>query len=177
SVISGAALYSAIQDAKVTAMISDMNEVGKAYDAYYLDVGSELAIVDSGVYIDIQKIVDDNSSNWKGPYSSLPKHSSISYGLDHPLYQAVYIGEMLNGSWTDNGAIATWATTTRCDTGTVGGSCDFWVVFQDVPMSIYEALDKKVDGSVDGQNGNVRLVSWSGIASHHVYLKYRPKQN
>tara|TARA_Y100000590_G_scaffold312511_1_gene353198 strand:- start:819 stop:1040 length:222 start_codon:yes stop_codon:yes gene_type:complete len=42
SVISGAALYSAIQEARVTQLITSLNEIGKAYEAYILDTGAEI---------------------------------------------------------------------------------------------------------------------------------------
>jgi hypothetical protein len=42
SVISGAALYSAIQQSKVIALITDLNEIGKAYTAFALDTGQDL---------------------------------------------------------------------------------------------------------------------------------------
>ena len=176
SVISGAALYSAIQQSKVTAVITEMGEVGKAYDGYYLDTGSELPIISDGVYIDIQKLVDSTVTNWSGPYISYPKHSSIAYGLEHPLYGAIYIGEMLNGTWASNTGSPGWKDSTNCSTGTVGGTCDIWVVFQDVSTDLYNALDNEIDGAVNGQTGNLRLVQ-VGAGTRHVYLKYRPKQS
>ena len=39
SVISGAALYSAIQDYKITATVAQFEEFAKATDAYLLDTG------------------------------------------------------------------------------------------------------------------------------------------
>tara|TARA_Y100001960_G_scaffold333703_1_gene440401 strand:+ start:58 stop:294 length:237 start_codon:yes stop_codon:yes gene_type:complete len=41
SVISGAALYSAIQDAKAMALLTEMREVTKAWEQFYLDTGAE----------------------------------------------------------------------------------------------------------------------------------------
>ncbi|HAG52695.1 MAG TPA: hypothetical protein DCL21_02800 [Alphaproteobacteria bacterium] len=40
SVISGAALYSAIQNAKAISLLTELQEVGKATESYYLDTGS-----------------------------------------------------------------------------------------------------------------------------------------
>ena len=174
SVISGAALYSAIQDSKVTALLTEMNEVGKAYDSYYLDTGNELGSLSIDSYLDIHKLVSSTEAGWAGPYVSY-KTSSENFSLEHPQYDKVRIGEMLNGNWTDNTA-TTWIGTTNCSTGTVGGTCDVWIMFRDVPLDIYNALDKRVDGSLNTESGNVRMVTWSGIPNV-TFLKYRPKQN
>lgn len=39
SVISGAALYSAIQNSKATALYVQLSELGKAWESYYIDTG------------------------------------------------------------------------------------------------------------------------------------------
>jgi Tfp pilus assembly protein PilE len=174
SVISGAALYSAIQNSKVTALLTEMNEVGKAYDAYYLDTGNELAALSVDSYLDVHKLVSSTEKGWAGPYLSYVA-SSENFSLEHPQYDRVRIGEMLDGDWTDNTA-TTWIGTTNCSTGTVGSDCNVWIVFRDVQLEIYNALDKLIDGSLNTQSGNVRMVTWSGIPNV-VFLKYRPKQN
>tara|TARA_Y100000590_G_scaffold6090_1_gene8070 strand:+ start:73 stop:666 length:594 start_codon:yes stop_codon:yes gene_type:complete len=71
SVISGAALYSAIQESKVTAAIAEINEVKKAIEQYILDTGSEPRFHSSAHY----KIIDlikkpANVDGWNGPYLS-----------------------------------------------------------------------------------------------------------
>ena len=66
SVISGAALYSAIQNSKVTAAITEMNEVGKAWEAHYLDTGEMPNRVNSSSsdteyhILRTKELVDDN---------------------------------------------------------------------------------------------------------------------
>ena len=42
SVISGAALYSAIQQAKVTETVTELDNISKAWAQYYLDTGEVL---------------------------------------------------------------------------------------------------------------------------------------
>ena len=68
SVISGAALYSAIQESKVTALIVDMNELAKASEAYLLDTGVELNISSNDIYLDARKLHTDTATGWNGPY-------------------------------------------------------------------------------------------------------------
>ena len=71
SVISGAALYSAIQDAKVTSFYTSMLEVEKAIIALKLDTGG-MTQVGSGASADVNMADlirnDTNRPGWKGPY-------------------------------------------------------------------------------------------------------------
>ncbi len=175
SVISGAALYSAIQQSKVVALITEINEVGKAYDAYYLDTGVELTFNSSPVYLEIHNLVTSTVPNWNGPYLSYETNAEL-YSLSHKTYDRIRISEMLDGNWISNGSSSLWEDSTKCTGGTVGGTCSIWIVFRDMPLDTYNALDEMVDGSVDSQSGNVRYVSWSGIP-YVTFVKYRPKQN
>ena len=72
SVISGAAWYSAIQQSKVIAIVSDLNEIGKAYEAYILDTGANPSdnSVHSGHFDIADLVVDPSVSGWSGPYLS-----------------------------------------------------------------------------------------------------------
>jgi len=71
SVITGAALYNAVQDARATAVISDLNEIGKAYDSYLLDTGSQVPINTTEVkLLNIKELVTSTMRGWKGPYLS-----------------------------------------------------------------------------------------------------------
>jgi type II secretory pathway pseudopilin PulG len=70
SVISGAALYSAIQDAKMTSMYTSLKEIEKAIEHFYLETGyKEFA----NIY-DIHRLLENPSSDavsgWNGPYIS-----------------------------------------------------------------------------------------------------------
>ena len=75
SVISGAALYSAIQEAKVTALFTEMSEIEKALESHYLDTGSVPKKSGSNptADLDLSQLVvnNDGAINWKGPYLSL----------------------------------------------------------------------------------------------------------
>lgn len=68
SVITGSSLYSAIKQAQVTAMITELQELGKSYDAYLLDTRKQLSISASFVYLQIEKLLSDTVKDWKGPY-------------------------------------------------------------------------------------------------------------
>lgn len=82
SVISGAALYSAIQQSKVVAIVTEMQEVEKAVEAYYLDTGNFLPPITgatSAYDLDMTPLVENSESlsGWKGPYLSYSQHGHI----------------------------------------------------------------------------------------------------
>ena len=47
SIIAGTALHSVIQKAKVTTILTEMKEAGKAWEAYYIDTGTNLPPVNT----------------------------------------------------------------------------------------------------------------------------------
>ena len=69
SVISGAALYSAIEGAKITAFHANLTEIEKALEVYYLDVG----FYDKSSNIFNLTILLENTNldnGWNGSYMS-----------------------------------------------------------------------------------------------------------
>ncbi|HAG53244.1 MAG TPA: hypothetical protein DCL21_05615 [Alphaproteobacteria bacterium] len=79
SVISGAALYSAIQNTRVISQVNSMKEIEKALEAYYLDTGQLPGASSNNPSNDlsIKALVEKpaNVNNWNGPYISLTKHT------------------------------------------------------------------------------------------------------
>tara|TARA_Y100000590_G_C15643356_1_gene985888 strand:- start:693 stop:1436 length:744 start_codon:yes stop_codon:yes gene_type:complete len=86
SVISGAALYSAIQNSQATALYTEMKEVFKAWEQYYIDTGSQLkrrdlSMADYNSYIYETKwlVVEPTGiNNWQGPYLD---YTELSTGM------------------------------------------------------------------------------------------------
>jgi type II secretory pathway pseudopilin PulG len=80
SVISGAALYSAIQQSKVTAFITNLEELEKSIEQYYLDTGVIMRPSSGNPTMDLS--VDElfmepvGVNNWNGPYTQLERVSS-----------------------------------------------------------------------------------------------------
>ncbi|PPR10971.1 MAG: hypothetical protein CFH44_00105 [Proteobacteria bacterium] len=68
SVISGASLYSAIQESKTTKNLANFTELSKAWEQYLLDIGVTLP-KDSGDLLKAKNLVSniDNKSGWSGP--------------------------------------------------------------------------------------------------------------
>ena len=92
SVISGAALYSAIQESKVVALYTEFQEIGKAYEQYYLDVGDDIAEHTADIYIKFVDLVNDPSViGWNGPYINVELNPSYDHIYDHKQYGGVFI--------------------------------------------------------------------------------------
>jgi Tfp pilus assembly protein PilE len=165
SVISGAALYSAIQEAKVIAAIAEMNEVGKAYEAYYLDTGTELNLI-ANPYLEIQELVESTKTGWKGPY--LPYKISTNIRLNNGKYTMI-IYELKDGPWAGS-TEADWINA-KCDLNNVTGNCGTWIATTSLPIDIINALDLKIDGEKDYTTGKVRYFKSNG-AGNYVMIRY-----
>ena len=173
SVISGAALYSSIQDAKVTALVTEMNDIIKAWEQYYLDTGvmpPRHEISDSsqnGFYS--QKTIDlvknNGVSGWAGPYLSYEVDSSGST-LKHPEYYHINMNIIDDNG--NLGATSSWASE-KCTSGKV---CSLWLQINGIPNeTLASAIDAKIDGVIDKDAGNLRWYDGSGIGSYRIHLK------
>jgi type II secretory pathway pseudopilin PulG len=168
SVISGAALYSAIQDSKVTALITENKEVVKAFEQYYLDTGSIPKGVDQETTY-LEKLVTntDNIAGWNGPYWSEVKGA--------PLYLKSSTDHVIGINF---GKDTTWGDATGrtdCTVMSAGEACYFWTATQWFPVSFCEAVDAKIDGTVDADEGSVRLwTPTSNPGECTIYIKAMP---
>jgi type II secretory pathway pseudopilin PulG len=169
SVISGAALYSAIQDSKVTSLIADMNEIGKALDAYQLDTG-QLPPFHSTArnYMDAMELVESSVTGWNGPYYSGEQSGTThpqELNIKYPAYDYIGLRRMTTGTWA---AIA--------DAMCVDASknpCAIYTLIAIVPKAVADGVDEKVDGSLSPNDGNVRVYSDDGT-NWSLWMKYRP---
>ena len=171
SVISGAALYSAIQQARVTSVITELNEIAKAYDAYILDTGQDLPRDTSSVYFAQNLITNDtNADKWNGPYIQYDKHSS-GRGLNHSTYSTdnpmtFYLRLANSSSW--GGATVDPADVT-CSSA---DPCYTWIQVY-IPKQLASAVDKEIDGTENASEGNLRVYQ-PASGYHAVYLKHAP---
>tara|TARA_Y100001960_G_scaffold305170_1_gene359059 strand:- start:5216 stop:5929 length:714 start_codon:yes stop_codon:yes gene_type:complete len=175
SVISGAALYSAIQQSKVISIITDMNEIGKAWEAYYLDTGTSLAQTDSSDNSDIDfyrlkirdLITDPSVNNWQGPY--INREYTTDYSLKYPSGFLTAITLTDDKVW---GGTTSWSPAGYCQSG---DSCHLYIFLED-SNNLASKIDDYVDGGDGLQTGNFR--AWTPNASSHRYfLKYAPIAN
>lgn len=165
SVISGASLYSAIQEAKVTQQLAQIKEIEKAIEQYILDTGSMIPLSTSlpGADLSIISLVQQPAgvSGWKGPYLSLtPKDDGTDY-----MFRDNYPGKVyaLTHSATEE-----WSPDTikNCSSTTSQACAVYILHISDV--SYINQFKAKLDGtSTNFKTGNVRKVD----AYDHVYFK------
>tara|TARA_Y100001960_G_scaffold317499_1_gene385908 strand:+ start:1611 stop:2216 length:606 start_codon:yes stop_codon:yes gene_type:complete len=175
SVISGAALYSAIQQAKATSFITEMREIAKAWEQYYLDTGVSLAQHSSdssnigGFHrLKTNHLVSDSGvSGWNGPYLSYKPNTSSEL-LYHNTYGDIYIF-LLNSAAGWN----SWSSG-YCKSGE---SCFNWVLVNGIGSdSLAKSMDAILDDSDGFQNGDFRWRNYNtGVWEY--YLKVMPTKN
>jgi type II secretory pathway pseudopilin PulG len=73
SVISGASLYSAIQESKITSLYVQLKEFEKAIESFMLDTGRKISSDSSWVYMSEiasgkEKLTTNDIDAWNGPY-------------------------------------------------------------------------------------------------------------
>jgi len=160
SVISGAALYSAIQEAKVTSLITEINEVGKAYNAYRLDVGSNVGTL-GGVsdpndeMVRFKDLIDSSAIGWKGPYLSY-QEDSVN-GIGYLKKEGYNTFGLRRYGLSDSGPLKS-----KNELCTAGNICAVWILFMPVDLTIVNAVEAKIDGTVDFGKGNVRSFEAGG---------------
>tara|TARA_Y100001960_G_scaffold313566_1_gene376675 strand:+ start:1928 stop:2545 length:618 start_codon:yes stop_codon:yes gene_type:complete len=168
SVISGAALYSAIQEAKSTSYLVEMQEIAKAWEQYYLDTGDilEKNSSDSTSYnyyiLRTNGLAVDNSVNgWNGPYTPIPASGVF---LENARDEFIYMG-ILDPS-------VAWAGSSAWTNGycTAGSPCSSYIFLSKVgwDTSILNSIDSRVDGGDGAGAGKFRW--WT---DNHVTLKNR----
>lgn len=146
SVISGAALYSAIQQSKVIALVTEINELEKALESYYLDTGNVIPPLDTTnvYYVTVNELVSSTRTGWKGPYFTLPIQRN-DLGFDHPTYG--YMGVRIMKS--DDGLVSESCLDNL-------QPCKITIVISDIDLSLAKAIDKYIDGTESASNGNLR---------------------
>lgn len=168
SVISGAALYSAIQQSKVIALLTNLEEIGKAYQQYLLDTGQDLpAHTTTASYIldDAKELVSSNISGWQGPY--LPYTvNGVTHELNNPMYNKIAIFKISTGGSLTGDYSGDFS-------GCTATVCDVYAVMNGIPKNIADALDAYVDGSSSYDSGNL-LVSYESANSVAVFYKVMP---
>ena len=172
SVISGAALYSAIQQSKVISLLADLNEVGKALEQYILDTGQEPPAT-SGLLLNARELITSSVSGWNGPYLAVGNGINLS-NIDHAEYLEVGIVKAKQTGYSDGDPST---NDIACDSTT----CDLYVYVNGVPHDIATAVDRYVDGSDSIDSGNVALFyGFTGASDQYntgVALKIMPTIN
>ncbi len=171
SVISGAALYSAIKQAKVTAVVTEFNEVVKAVEAYSLDTGQLMPVVAHTIF-NANELVTSTVAGWKGPYISADIVNHGTYCSNcvirkqkydyHPTNDAVIA---ISGYKDNQASSYAW----NFDSCTSGDGCTIWVGLSYQDVNFTKAVDEEVDGVYDVGQGKVRISNWPGDIYHINY--------
>ena len=152
SIISGAALYSAISKSKETALQTQMQEFSKSYEQLYLDTGSHIP-VNATFSMKSNYLVENPSPamlNWNGPYINFEISGT---SLKFPGYGNASILRMEAG--------VTWGASISPDpvaTCTSGEKCELWLQIKGVNSELAKSLDIMVDGSIGNDAGNFRVM-------------------
>tara|TARA_Y100001960_G_C14782785_1_gene888144 strand:- start:12488 stop:13117 length:630 start_codon:yes stop_codon:yes gene_type:complete len=181
SVISGAALYSAIQQAKTTAVHTSLIEMAKASDQYYLDTGQQLPFqTGSTVWLTNSYLVTNtnNANGWKGPY--------LNYEINTPMhiyfyYNGVRINSSIyiaaNDDWTAHDS------TGKVFCSTKPKNCYEWIVLDANSSSqhnLLEELFSKLDEQFDSSNGkglgSIRMKDQGAVGDdNRIYIRGRAR--
>tara|TARA_Y100001960_G_C14766091_1_gene877060 strand:+ start:1926 stop:2522 length:597 start_codon:yes stop_codon:yes gene_type:complete len=163
SVISGAALYSAIQEAKIVAMEAEVSEVTKALEAFIIDTGIYPASRTDGEAIHANYLVENpaNVAGWNGPYLSYTKEGTT--GLDHKEHGTIYLTRVKDDTWT-----AYNPTGVACPKAHTG-SCSVFLKYQDFKDdAMLKTLETRIDGTTnpgaDNYAGSFRYNSATNAA-------------
>jgi len=170
SVISGAALYSAIQDAKTEQYKQVFDSMIKAHEAYYLDTGKPLPLFDARVAYTPDLIENRESlATWKGPYLSDFTKTAV-YAINNQLLGATETFLLLQKK-------SNWPATNAWQDCTVNDAdCIEWaVVFCSDATTIaninkmFDYLDKDIDNSDGADTGKVRYIKINATAEYLLY--------
>jgi len=160
SVITGAALYSAMKEAKVIALMTELDNIDKAITQYLLDTGSfpppdtsNVSITNSGL-LKIEELLESSVRGWKGPYTGLLSGGE-TYDLDHPTYTRIYAFRKYDAVWSGD-----YGTENVCLSGSA--SCSVYICVDGIHEDMKKALDFKVDGGEGSDSGNFRYnAAWA----------------
>ena len=164
SVISGAALYSAIQQSKTTAILTQASEIEKALSSYYLDTG--VLPGTTGVYALLIKnlTTNPNVAGWNGPYLGLKEVS----GADRLSHQETE--HSLNFLDSDS-----WGTIADRTCNKTDDNCSVYICIVDTTIAdlLEEFLDNNsAPTASDYLSGNAR--SGSGCTFVKTSIPFNP---
>ncbi len=174
SVISGAALYSAIESSRLEQARQRMIEMSKAVEAFYLDTGQTLSMYNT-VAINIAELVEDPSINgWNGPYIQAEKLAdTIIVDNGNPLFKWFLYKQTDSSLVGDNSSGGT-ACTDKSD-------CSYWLKSHirtpaDNKYPNVESYVLKLDNLIDDGDGEAAgkfRINWYGSDRTDPIIFYR----
>ncbi|PPR08554.1 MAG: hypothetical protein CFH44_00945 [Proteobacteria bacterium] len=175
SVISGAALYSAIQNAKITRIEATFNELSKAMESYFLDTGSWFSKTLN--YYNIGNISNnyDSALGWKGPY--WPGTSSANTGLEIPQLTGSKSTDLSYSALSARSSVSWGSDMSSISRQSCSSREDCYVYIYKYTMNaneysdiraLYDLLDSNVDNNDGPGDGKVRA-SYSGSGNNFTF--------
>jgi len=171
SVITGAALYKAVQHAKVVAIHQEFVEIEKAIESYMLDTGQNMPVTTDpalvNTHLDVDELFESSIIGWKGPYLELKKDlsdpdDSMRTWHDKATYRSLFITYRK-------------ANKMNCD-GT--DPCFYWIDINHISVDMAKKLDIYVDSINDEVSGKIRYYFFSDPPLAHVsYRSTTPLMN
>lgn len=157
SIVAGVALYKIIEKVRITTIISQVEELKKAYIQYYIDTRQHLPEKSASVphHLDIKYLIKDPGyNNWKGPYIQgdiINKHvgETIRYSklnLDFDIVEGT--DEVEWGGinyWSDSGGY--------CQKGQ---KCFAWIIAYNFSYDEAEKINKIIDNDNSLTKGSFR---------------------
>ena len=175
SVISGAALYSAIKESKAIALIAEMNELGKAVESYMIDTGENLPLYDiteaNKVVASYGELVSSTKRGWNGPYFPEPINvNNASY--KHKVYGSASISYFARSNAWGEEVIPGVDPLFPCGHAGFIGVCEIYARIGLVDKNMIIVLDKKIDNSDGGKNGKIKYQYIGSGESNPTWLLY-----
>jgi len=178
SVISGAALYSAIQSAKTEQARQMFIKFAKASEAYYLDNYSYLPISDDTVHI--YELAEDSKSlaTWKGPYVDEEKNFNglqnfFTKNIHSLVYFKIYL--LKSSDWPDSTNMHSCVKDSPDCSEWITLYNNFFPEAHDKMKLLFNNLDKLIDNSDGATTGNIRYRHVNG-SSFHLFYKGMPRK-
>lgn len=173
SVISGAALFSAVTESQSVAILASLREVGKAWQQYTLDTARDLktdAVFSCSIdcAYEIEELIESTRGNWNGPYLKYAIHDATTLVSGEEYIMVVKASKDV--AW---GNTKLW----RDGVCTAGRSCSAWAVlggYRD--DKLFRSIDDKVDNGDGSDAGSFRWVETilSLPLRYHAYLEITP---
>lgn len=166
SVISGVALYSAIQKAKVISYITQLKEIEKSIESYMLDTGQDIPLRSGSNYLVNQReLIISSVAGWNGPYFDNGKFI-VKAPLDISVFSSPIEGSTILIDIIDDAKEPT-AANVECTTSSV--SCSYWIRYVLISKQQADSIDKEIDGNISATTGNVR--SYANGAKYDIIVK------
>ena len=173
SVISGAALYSAIKNAKTTAAFTELQEIIKASEQYLLDTGSHMPKHATSIQVLYSGDLIENTqgvSNWQGPY--LPYERIDSYNFKSNLNGIkIRIYRYRSDGWNSDQSISppTCNSTTACYEYLLVDGVD--AETSNYLLNLFNDMDESFDNGDGASEGTVRKRAYDATTNQNIYFQ------